>query len=131
MLRTDQISALLREAMEPEEQQRLTRAVLALVTESGTDVRDIAALSSLRLPTGGGSWLPAGDLLLPGTALASAALEDAPLRRFILRRRGGAICPGSLSVRLSHFGWLLTTTYYLIPIRSLSSWTTVSYGVNV
>ncbi len=77
VLRADEMNAMLREAMEPEEQQRVTRAVLALVAESGMNVGDVAALAALRLPTNDGRWLPAGDLLLPGTDLASAAIADA------------------------------------------------------
>ena len=77
VLRTDDMNAMLHELHEPDEQHRFTRAVLALVTESGVDVSDVAALSALRLPTVDGSWLPAGDLLLPGTTLASAAVTDA------------------------------------------------------
>src|SRR5262249_15174968 len=53
-------------------------AVLALVAGAGTSVGDLPWLADLALPTAGGDWLPAGALLLPGSALASVVAEDSP-----------------------------------------------------
>jgi hypothetical protein len=60
---------------EPED---LARAVLALVAAARPAVGELPWLTELALPDAAGGWAPAGELVLPGSALA-AVLEEGAL----------------------------------------------------
>jgi hypothetical protein len=59
---------------DPEE---LAAAVLALVVAAGTATGELPWLAELALPDAEGGWAPAGELMLPGSALAAVLEEDA------------------------------------------------------
>jgi hypothetical protein len=52
--------------------------VAALVAGGGIRPGTLPWLADLALPSTGGDWLPAGELLLPGSALAGVMAEDSP-----------------------------------------------------
>jgi hypothetical protein len=55
----------------------LAAAVLALVEAAGTEVGELPWLAELALPDADGGWAPAGELVLPGSPLATVLTEDA------------------------------------------------------
>jgi hypothetical protein len=58
--------------------QLIADAVLGLVRAVGAEPGDYPWLAELALPGDDGDWYPAGELLLPGSALAGVVADDAP-----------------------------------------------------
>lgn len=75
ILSSSELQGRLREELPPDEQQQLTRAVLALVATSDEDLSDLPGLSELRIPCSGG-WAAAGECVLPDSELAGAVRDD-------------------------------------------------------
>jgi hypothetical protein len=65
--------------------ERVADAVLSLVAATGAEPGDYQWLAELALPADDGDWYPAGELLLPGSALAGLVADDAPF---------GTVSPG-------------------------------------
>lgn len=75
ILSSSDFQSRLRDALPPDEQLPLTRAVLALVATSDEDLSDLPGLSELRIPSSGG-WAAARECVLPDSELAGAVRHD-------------------------------------------------------
>lgn len=78
LLEDPRVRAAVEASYDEEDPGPVADAVLALVGAAGVAPGELGWLAELALPTDDGDWRPAGELLLPGGALAQLVDEDAP-----------------------------------------------------
>jgi len=91
VLADDRVLAAVAESYDAEDPKPIAEAVLALVAAAGLRPGELPELAELALPAEEADWYPAGELLLPGSALAAAVGPDAPygtVAADLVRRHG-------------------------------------------
>ncbi len=78
VLADDRVRAAVLGSYDAEDPEPIATAVLDLVRAAGIGAGEFPWLAELALPTADGDWRPAGELLLPGSALAAVMAADAP-----------------------------------------------------
>ena len=78
VLTDDRVLAAVAESYDAEDPEPIAEAVLTLVAAAGLQPGEVPELAELALPAEEADWYPAGELLLPGSPLASAIGPDAP-----------------------------------------------------
>jgi hypothetical protein len=78
VLADDRVLAAVAESYDAEDPGPIAEAVLALVAAAGLRPGELPELAELALPAEDADWYPAGELLLPGSPLASVVSTDAP-----------------------------------------------------
>lgn len=81
VLTDDRVAAQVESALDLDDPEPLSEAVLGLVTAAGIGVEELPWLAALPIPGQDGDWYPAGELLLPGGELAALVADDAPFGR--------------------------------------------------
>jgi hypothetical protein len=91
VLADDRVLAAVAESYDAEDPEPIAEAVLSLVAAAGLRPGEVPELAELALPAEEADWYPAGELLLPGSALAAAVGPDAPygtVAADLVRRHG-------------------------------------------
>ena len=91
VLADDRVLAAVAESYDAEDPEPIAEAVLSLVAAAGLAPGEVPELAELALPAEEADWYPAGELLLPGSALAAAVGPDAPygtVAADLVRRHG-------------------------------------------
>ena len=70
--------AAVKNSLEEEDPAPIAEAVLGLVGSADLEPGELPWLANLALPGDDGDWYPADELLLPGSAFAEVAADDAP-----------------------------------------------------
>jgi hypothetical protein len=78
VLADDRVLAAVAESYDEEDPEPVAAAVLALVRGARLGPGDVPELAELALQAEDGDWYPAGELLLPGSPLATVVTADAP-----------------------------------------------------
>jgi hypothetical protein len=78
VLTDDRVLATVAESYDAEDPEPIADAVLRLVAAAGLRPGELPELADLALPAEEADWYPAGELLLPGSPLASVVSADAP-----------------------------------------------------
>lgn len=94
LLSDDRVRAAVATSYDAEDPAPIAAAALALVAAAGTDAREHPYLADLALPGEDGEWSPAGEMLLPGGALAAVVSADSPFGRpdpAFVERHGNAV----------------------------------------
>ena len=78
VLTDDRVLAAVAESYDAEDPEPIAEAVLTLAAAAGLQPGELPALADLALPAEEADWYPAGELLLPGSPLASVVGPDAP-----------------------------------------------------
>ncbi len=78
VLADDRVLAAVAESYDAEDPEPIAEAVLRLVAAAGLRPGELPELADLALPAEDADWYPAGELLLPGSPLASVVSPDAP-----------------------------------------------------
>jgi hypothetical protein len=78
VLTDDRVLAAVAESYDAEDPAPIAEAVLELVAAAGLRPGELPELADLALPAAQADWYPAGELLLPGSPLASVVGPDAP-----------------------------------------------------
>ncbi|MEN3357555.1 MAG: hypothetical protein V7637_1537 [Mycobacteriales bacterium] len=94
VLADERVRAAVAASFEDEDPQPVAEAVLALVAAAEVRPGELPWLAELALPGADGDWYPAGELLLPGSALAEVVDPDAPFGRVdadVVERWGGDV----------------------------------------
>ncbi|MBI1758627.1 MAG: hypothetical protein HYR62_05305 [Actinobacteria bacterium] len=79
VLADGRVRAAVEASFEDSDPEPVAAAVLSLVAAAGLGPDEVPWLAELALPTSGGEWAPAGELLLPGSPLAVVVDPDSPL----------------------------------------------------
>lgn len=77
VLTSPPVQAAVEASYEEDDPDAIARAVLALAHAAGVNAGTHPWLADLALPDSGGEWVPAGELLLPGSRLATVLDPDA------------------------------------------------------
>ncbi len=91
VLADGRVRAAVESSYDEEDPGPIAAAVLSLVAAAGVQPGELPWLAELALPGVDGDWLPAGELLLPGSVLAAVMDEDSPFGRLdpeVLARHG-------------------------------------------
>jgi hypothetical protein len=78
VLTDGRVRAAVESSYEEQDPEPIAAAVLALVAAANLSPGELPWLAELALPTVDGDWLPAGELLLPGSPLAAVMDDDSP-----------------------------------------------------
>ena len=78
VLTDDRVLAAVAESYDAEDPEPIAEAVLTLAAAAGLQPGELPELADLALPAEEADWYPAGELLLPGSPLASVVGPDAP-----------------------------------------------------
>ena len=78
VLTDDRVLAAVAESYDAEDPEPIAEAVLTLAAAAGLQPGELPELADLALPAEEADWYPAGELLLPGSPLASVVAPDAP-----------------------------------------------------
>jgi hypothetical protein len=78
VLADDRVLAAVAESYDAEDPEPIAEAVLRLAAAAGLRPGDLPELADLALPADDADWYPAGELLLPGSPLASVVSPEAP-----------------------------------------------------
>jgi hypothetical protein len=81
LLELPQVQEAVEASYDQDDPTTTAEAVLALVSAAGTDSVELPWLAELALPDAEGDWRPAGELLLPGGAMASLVASDSGFGR--------------------------------------------------
>ncbi|HVQ90436.1 MAG TPA: hypothetical protein VMU51_05320 [Mycobacteriales bacterium] len=81
VLADERVRAAVATSIEEDDPEPVAEAVLALVAAAELAPGELPWLAELALPGADGDWYPAGELLLPGSALAEVVDPDAPFGR--------------------------------------------------
>jgi hypothetical protein len=81
VLSDDRVAAQVEAAIDLDDPEPLSEAVLGLVAAAGLGVEELPWLTGLPILGEDGDWYPAGELLLPGGELAALVEDDAPFGR--------------------------------------------------
>jgi len=79
VLTDERVRAAVEASFDEEDPLPVAEAVLALVAAAGVPAGEVPWLAELALPGADGDWHPAGELVVPGSALAEVLDPDGPL----------------------------------------------------